>query len=127
MGRYRFLSWYRLKSNQDHLFLKISGKEYLEEQPMSLDDADALAVETVEATREIHEILEQDRRILVIKLDIRDFAFEDLNFVPFMKYTIAAASQGLDIAFFEVWGANSQWNYIASFLPKHVRDKIVIK
>jgi hypothetical protein len=109
------------------LFLKISGKEYLEEQPMSLDDADALAVETVEATREIHEILEQDRRILVIKLDIRDFAFEDLNFVPFMKYTIAAASQGLDIAFFEVWGANSQWNYIASFLPKHVRDKIVIK
>ena len=127
MGRYRFLTWYRLKSNQDHLFLKISGRGYLDEQPTSIEDAEAFATETLEATKEMHDITTQDNRILVIKLDLRDFSFEELNFGPFMKYVVRAASQGMDLAFVEVLGASSYWNYIAAFLPKYTRDRIVLK
>lgn len=127
MGQYRFLSWYRLKSNHDHLFLKISGKGYLDEQPTTNEEADELAAETLEATREIHTILADDKRILVVKLDLRDFSGQDLYFGPFMKYVVRAASQGMDIAFFEVYGASSYWNYISAFLPKYTRDKVVLK
>lgn len=127
MGQFKFLSWYRLKSNQDHLFLKISGRGYLEEQPMSTEDADAFATETIEATKEMHDIIAQDNRILVVKLDLRDFSFEELNFGPFMKYVSRAANQGMDMAYVEVYGASSYWNYIAAFLPKYTRDRIVLK
>lgn len=127
MGQFKFLSWYRLKSNQDHLFLKISGRGYLDEQPATIEDAETFAAETIEATKEMHDILAQDNRILVVKLDLRDFSFEELNFGPFMKYAPMAASQGMDIAFFEVLGASSYWNYIAAFLPKYTRDRIVLK
>jgi hypothetical protein len=127
MGQYRFLTWYRLKSNQDHLFLKISGRGYLDEQPTSIEDANLFATETLEATKEMHDIITQDNRILVIKLDLRDFSFEELNFGPFMKYVVQAANQGMDLAFFEVLGASSYWNYLAAFLPKYTRDRIVLK
>lgn len=127
MGRYKFLAWYRLKSNQEHLFLKISAREYLEEQPSTIAEADELAAETIQATREMHEILEQDNRILVVKMDLRDFAFDELNIIPFMKYVVPAASQAMDIDYIEVMGANSGWNYLASFLPADVREKIILK
>ena len=127
MGQFKFLSWYRLKSNQDHLFLKISGRGYLDEQPMSIEDADAFATETIEATKEMHTILNQDNRLLIVKLDLRDFSFEELNFGPFMKYVSRAASQGMDMAYVEVYGANSYWNYLAAFLPKYTRDRVVLK
>lgn len=127
MGQYKFLSWYRIKSNQDHLFLKISAKGYLEEQPDTNEEAEEFATETIEATREMHTILAQDNRILVIKLDLRDFDGTQMNFGPFMKYVIRAASQGMDIAFMEVYGAGTYWGYISSFLPKYTRDRIVLK
>ena len=127
MGQYKFLSWYRLKSNQDHLFLKISGRGYLDEQPMSIEDAEAFATETIEATKEMNDILNQDKRILVVKLDLRDFSFEELNFGAFMKYVVRAAGQGMDMAYVEVHGASSYWNYLAAFLPKYTRDRIVLK
>jgi hypothetical protein len=127
MGQYKFLSWYRLKSNQDHLFLKISGRGYLDEQPTSIEDAEEFATETIEATKEMHDIMTQDNRILVVKLDLRDFSFEELNFGPFMKYVTRAANQGMDMAYVEVMGASSYWNYIAAFLPKYTRDRIVLK
>lgn len=127
MGQYRFLSWYRLKSNKDNLFLKISGRGYLDEQPTTLEEADALAAETIEATKEMHDIMNQDKRTLVVKMDLRDFAFDELYFGPFMRYVTQAASQGMDIAFVEVYGASSYWSYISSFLPKYTRDRIVLK
>ena len=127
MGQYKFLSWYRLKSNQDHLFLKISGRGYLDEQPMTIEDAEEFANETIEATKEMHDIMAQDNRILVVKLDLRDFAIDELNFGPFMKYAVRAASQGMDIAYVEVYGAGSSWSYIAAFLPKYTRDRLVLK
>lgn len=127
MGQYKFMSWYRLKSNQDHLFLKISGRGYLDEQPTSIEDAEAFALETIEATKEMHDIMAQDKRILVVKLDLRDFSFEELNFGAFMKYAVQAASQGMDMAFVEVLGAGSSWSYIAAFLPKYTRDRLVLK
>lgn len=127
MGQYKFLSWYRLKSNQDHLFLKISGRGYLDEQPRSVEEADEMVLETLEATRDMHTILATDSRILVIKLDLREFSADELNFVAFMKYVIRAAGQGMDIAFVEVYGANQYWNYISAFLPKYTRDRIVLK
>jgi len=127
MGQFKFLSWYRIKTNQDHLFLKISGRGYLDEQPTTVEEADTMATETLEATKEMHSILSEDQRILVVKLDLRDFAFEELCFGPFIKYVTRAASQGMDIAFVEVYGASSYWNYISSFLPKYTRDRIVLK
>lgn len=127
MGQYRFLSWYRLKSNQDNLFLKISGRGYLDEQPVSMDDADALAAETIEATKEIHEIILKDTRTLTVKLDLRDFAFEELNVPTFIKYVVQAANQGLDLASVEVTGAKSYWSYISALLPKYTKDRIVLK
>ncbi len=127
MGQYKFLSWYRLKSNQDHLFLKISAKGYLDEQPQTNEEADELAAETIEATHEMHTIIAQDNRILVVKLDLRDFDGTQMYFSPFMKYVIRAANQGMDIAFVEVYGAGSYWNYLSSFLPKYTRDRIVLK
>jgi hypothetical protein len=94
---------------------------------MSTEDADAFATETIEATKEMHDIIAQDNRILVVKLDLRDFSFEELNFGPFMKYVSRAANQGMDMAFVEVLGAGSSWSYIAAFLPKYTRDRIVLK
>lgn len=127
MGQYKFLSWYRTKTNQEHLFLKISGKGYLDEQPRTNEEADEMVEETLEATKEMHTILAEDNRLLVVKLDLRDFAFDELYIGPFFKYVKRAASQGMDIAFVEVYGAGSSWNYIASFLPKYTRDRIVLK
>ena len=127
MGQYRFLTWYRLKSNQDHLFLKISARGYLDEQPTSIEDAEEFATETIEATKEMHEIMTRDNRILVVKLDLRDFSLDELNFAPFMKYVGRAANQGMDMAFVEVYGANLYWNYLAAFLPKYTRDRVVLK
>lgn len=126
MGRYKFLSWYRLKSNQEHLFLKISASEYLDEQPETIEEAVELAQETIESTKEMHEILAQDNRILVVKLDVRNFSFGDMNFVTFMKYVVPAASQGMDIDRIEVIGAGSWWQYLASFLPKYAKERIVL-
>lgn len=126
MGRYKFLSWYRLKSNQDHLFLKISGKGYLEDQPETFKDAEAFARETIEETREIHTILDQDKRGLVVILDLRECEFEDVDFVCFARYAPMAANQGLAIERVEVIGAGSWWRFINALLPKYVQERIVL-
>lgn len=126
MGRYKFLSWYRLKSNHEHLFLKISSSEYLDEQPETIEEAIELTQETIEATKEMHEILAHDNRILVVKLDLRNFSFGELNFATFMKYVVPTASQGMDIDRIEVIGAGSWWQYLASFLPKYAKERVVL-
>ena len=126
MGRFRFINWYRLKSNQEHLFIKISAREYLDEQPETNDEAEELARETIEATQDIRDIVEQDKRIVVITLDMRDCCISEVNFIAFFKYAKLAASQGLDIERMEVRGASDLWKYISSFLPKYTRDRLIL-
>jgi hypothetical protein len=121
------MMWYRLKSDQDHLYLKIDGGAFLKEQPVSVEDADAFSEETIEATKEMHEILTSDNRLLVVKLDLREFDYTKAHVIPMLRYIIRAASQGMDIAWFEVWGAGDYWPYMASFLPKKTQDRIVLK
>lgn len=126
MGQFRsFLSWYRLKSNQEHLFVKMSGRRYLEEQPATTQETDDLIKETISATREIHTICEIDSRILVIAVDLRDFSASNLNLTLFLRYITQAASQGCDIERIEVIGVSDFWPLISNFLPKYARDRIV--
>lgn len=128
MGQFRsFITWYRLKSDQKHLYLKLDGEKFLDEQPVSLEDAELLAEETIEATKEMHEILATDNRILVIKLDLRRFSYLEFNTLPGFKYLARALRQGMDLDYIEVQGAGEYWTYISSFLPKTVRAKIVLK
>jgi len=124
MGRYNYLSWYRLKSNQEHLFLKISGKGYLEYQPKTFAEADAYAQETIRETREIHQVLAQDRRGLIVTLDLRECPFEDVNFTFFVKYAFTAANQGGDVERLDVIGAGTWWRFIEAILPQYLRDRI---
>lgn len=127
MGQYRtYLRWFRLKSNSEHLFLKISGRGYLDEQPKTVEEALIMADETLEETKEIGEILAQDNRILVISLDLRDFSFSELYLQAFLKYTVIAANQGHDIDRVEIIGAGDYWSMIASFLPKYTRERIIL-
>ena len=128
MGRFgSFMMWYRLKSDLDHLYLKLDGGAFLKEQPVSVEDADSFSEETIEATKEMHEILASDNRLLVVKLDLREFDYTQARVIPMIKYMSRAASQGMDIARVEVWGAGEYWPYMASLLPKKTRDKIVLK
>ena len=127
MGQFRtFMTWHRLKSNQKHLFLKISAAKFINEQPVSLKDADQFSLETIEGTKEIHEILAADNRLLVVKLDLRGFDYSQMHVLPFMRYVTRAAGQGMDINYFEVWGAGEYWTYMMSFAPKYLRDRMVI-
>lgn len=127
MGKYKtYLRWYRVKNNPEHLFLKISGRGYLDEQPTTLEEAGLMAEETLEETKAIGEILAQDNRILVVILDLRDFSFSELYMTAFLKYTIKAANQGHDLDRVEIRGPGSYWNTIASFLPKYTRERLVI-
>jgi hypothetical protein len=121
------MTWYRLKSDHDHLYLKIDGGAFLKEQPVSVEDADAFSEETIEATKEMHEILTSDNRLLFVKLDLREFDYTKAHVIPMLRYIIRAASQGMDIAWFEVLGAGEYWPYMASFLPKKTHDRIVLK
>lgn len=127
MGQYKnYIRWYRLKSNSEHLFLKISGRGYLDEQPTTPEEAEVMAEDTIKKTAEIGEILAADNRILVVTLDLRDFAFSELYLSAFLKYTIKAANQGHDIDRVEILGAGDYWSMIASFLPKYTRDRIIL-
>jgi hypothetical protein len=128
MGRFRsFISWYRLKSDAEHLFVKMSGKDYLEEQPETLEDADALARETFEATQEIRDLQKNENRLLIVKLDLRDCDMSDLNLLPFLKYGVAGANQNLFIERVEVWGsAGAIFGYIKPLLPKYTRDRLML-
>ena len=119
--------WYRLKSDPEHLYLKIDGCAYLNEQPVSMEDADEFSEETLEATKEMHEILASDNRLLVVKLDLREFDYRQAHVIPMIRYIVRAASQGMDIARFEVWGAGEYWSYIMSFAPKYLRDRMILK
>lgn len=119
--------WYRLKSDPDHLYLKLDGGAFLKEQPVSIEDADAFSEETIEATKEMHEILASDHRLLVVKLDLREFDYTRAHVIPVIKYVARAASQGMELARVEVWGAGEYWSYFASFLPKKTRDLVVLK
>ena len=128
MGRFgSFMMWYRLKSDPDHLYLKLDGGAFLKEQPVSIEDADAFSEETIEATKEMHEILASDHRLLVVKLDLREFDYTRAHVIPVIKYVARAASQGMELARVEVWGAGEYWSYFASFLPKKTRDLVVLK
>jgi hypothetical protein len=127
MGRFgSFLYWYRLKSNDHHLFLKISGKDYIEEQPETIEGAVEYAQETVKGTAEIGEIIKQDNRILVLMLDVRDCDMSDMNFMTLFKYCSIAANQGYDIERFEVRGAGELWKYLTKFLPKYLKDRVIL-
>ena len=127
MGRFgSFLYWYRLKSNDQHLFLKISGKGYIQEQPETVEAAVTFAQETLEATTEIGEIIKQDNRIMVLMLDVRDCDMGDMNFITLFKYCSIAANQGHDIERFEVRGAGELWKYLTKFLPKYLKDRVIL-
>ena len=121
------MMWYRLKSDPAHLYLKLDGGAFLEEQPVSVEDADAFSEETIEATKEMHEILASDNRVLVVKLDLREFDCTKARMIPIIKYITRAANQGMPLARVEVWGAGEYWPYVTSFLPKVARDVIVLK
>lgn len=125
MGQFHnFLSWYRLKSNSKNLFLKISGKGYLEIQPENEEDALALAQETIEACQDLRNIVKQDKRTLWIKLDLREFECSQVRPISLVKYTRVALSQGLEIERAEIYGAGPWFQYFLSFLPKHVQDVV---
>jgi hypothetical protein len=127
MGRFgSFLYWYRLKSNDQHLFLKISGKDYIEEQPETVEDAVDFAQETIEATNEIKDIIKQDNRILVLMLDVRGCDMSDLNFISLFKYCSIAVNQGHDIERFEVRGAGELWKYLTKFLPAYLKERVIL-
>lgn len=119
--------WYRLKSDSDHLYLKIDGGAFLIEQPVSVEDADAFSEETIEETKEMHEILASDNRLLVVKLDLREFDYRRAHVIPMIRYIVRAASQGMEIARVEVFGAGDYWSYMASLFPKKTRELIVLK
>jgi hypothetical protein len=121
------MMWYRLKSDPDHLYLKLDGGAFLKEQPVSVEDADAFSEETIEATKEMHEILASDNRLLVVKLDLREFDYRQAHVIPMIKYVSRAASQGMGLARVEVLGAGEYWSYIASLFPKKTRDLMVLK
>jgi len=128
MGRFgSFLMWYRLKSDPVHLYLKIDAGAFINEQPVSLEDVEELSQQTIEATKEMHEILAADNRLLVVKLDFRGFDYSRVHVMPMIKYAHRAASQDMDIARLEVLGSGEYWKYLASFLPKKTRDVIVLK
>lgn len=128
MGQFRtFMSWYRLKSDPKHLYLKLSGAKFIDEQPVSMEDADAFSEETIEATKEMHEILASDNRLLVVKLDLRGIDYTQMHVLPFIRYVKLAAGQGMDIAYFEVWGAGEYWTYMMSFAPKYLRERMILK
>lgn len=128
MGQFHnFLSWYRLKSNNKHLFLKISGKGYLEIQPVNDADAEALAQETLEACQNLRDIVEQDKRNLWIKLDLREFDFSEVFPILLAKYARTALNQGIDIDHVEVWGAGPWFSYFVGLLPKHVQEVFEFK
>lgn len=118
------MQWYRLKSNEHHLFLKISGKDYLEEQPESVQEAYDYAQETLEKTKEIGEILAQDNRILIVTLDVRECDLSDLNFVTFFKYVSIAGDQHHDIERFDVRGVGPLWRYLVKFLPPYLKERL---
>ena len=120
------MSWYRLKSNSQHVFLKIYGSKYLEEQPDTVEEADQLAQETLEATQDLRDIIMQDHRELVVMLDMRECDMYQANFVTFFRYCKTAANQGLDIDRVEVRGATPLWQYLYNFLPKYTRDRIIL-
>lgn len=127
MGRFgSFLYWYRLKSNDQHLFLKISGKDYIQQQPETVEDAVAFGQETVAGTTEIGEIIKQDNRILVLMLDVRDCDMGDFNFITLFKYCSIAANQGYDIERFEVRGAGELWKYLTKFLPVYLKERVIL-
>ena len=128
MGRFgSFMMWYRLKSDPDHLYLKLDAVAFLADQPVSIEDADAYSEETIEATKEMHEILASDNRLLVVKLDLREFDYRQAHVIPMIRYIVRAASQGMDIARVEVGGAGDYWSYMASLFPKKTREVIVLK
>ena len=128
MGQFRgLLSWYRLKSNDKHLFLKISGTGYLEIQPETEADAEALAQETIEACRDLRDIARQDNRTLWIKLDLRGFDMTQVRPILLVKYVSKALSQGLDIEHTDVYGSGPWFQYFFSFLPKHVQSTLDFK
>ena len=128
MGQFAtFLTWYRIKSDSKHVFLKISGAKYLDEQPTSLEDAEAFALETIEGTENLRQIYKEDGRTLVVKLDLRGTSLSQLNLMPCVKYAIIATSQGMDIDYFEVTGAGSWWPYVMSLASQYLRDRMILK
>lgn len=128
MGRFgSFMTWYRLKSDPVHLYLNLDGGAFLDEQPVTIADADAFSQETIEATKEMHEILASDNRLLVVKIDLRKVDYTRTHLIPVIRYVSRAASQGMELARVEVLGAGAYWSHLASFLPKKTRDLIVLK
>lgn len=126
MGRFRtFLRWYRLKSNDKHLFLKVSGQGYLDDQPVSVQDAEEFANEIISETSEIGTILNEDQRTLILTIDIRDADTSTLNILPFIKFCQSLGSQGHDIDKIEVLGADDMWAYACRYAPKYARDRMI--
>lgn len=128
MGQFHnFLSWYRLKSNDKHLFLKISGKGYLEIQPENDADAEAFAEETIEVCQNLRDIVEQDKRNLWIKLDLRGMEFSCVYPILLAKYARMALSQGIDIDHVEIYGGGQWFPYFIGLLPSYVQEVVEFK
>jgi len=104
----------------------MSGKDYLEEQPETREDAVAFAHESLEGTQEIRDIQKNENRTLVIKLDLRDCDMSQVNWITYLRYGSIAANQNLFIDRIEVWGSGALvwFGYIKMALPRYIRDKI---
>ena len=125
MGQYKnYLRWYRLKSNSRNLFLKISAKDYLDEQPTTLAEAEEFAQDLLDNTKEINEIVETDNRVLWVTVDFRDFDVTELYILPCVKFCIKACSAGHDLDAIEMRGTGPNLQYLLSFLPKYARERI---
>lgn len=88
-------------------------------------EADALILETRAAMAEISKIMDDDTRSLVVKLDLRDFAFGQLNAPMFMRYFFGSSEGFPDPVHIEIRGAGDFWPLLTTFLQKSTRDKMV--
>ena len=119
------LTWYRLKSDDQHVIVKMDPVGYLEDQPETVLEAQALADELLQATAELREICHTDKRTVILKLNVSDMNPSRVNVMSTCSFMYKALSQDLDISRVELKNCADWFSIFTSLLPKHVRDVIV--
>lgn len=119
------LSWYRLKSDSQHVIVKMDPVGYLEDQPENTLEAQALADELLEATAELREICETDKRSVILKLNVSDVNPSQVNIMSTCSFMHKALRQNIDISRVELKNCADWFSVFTALLPKHVRDVIV--
>lgn len=129
MGRYKgYMTWYRLKSNSKELFIKISGSDYIIEQPESYKDAVMLAEDTIDAMQECVKIMAEDNRTAVYILDMKDVSLLEINLKFFIKYITMIISEPRSVTMtrLDVKNSNAAWAYIIGIMPKDIKERMVL-